>query len=153
MAHPPTHAVHQLAHDGQADALAAVAGAEEGQKDLPLQPRRHAGAVVAHADLQASAAALARQHPQARAGDCKATAAPDLLVIGVDAKGGVYWGRERVTQVVLRERLRAAAVRNPSQAVRIDGDTQAPYQEVVHLLDLCQFEGLTHIAMRTRDGR
>ena len=82
----------------------------------------------------------------------KSTAAPDALVIGVDARGGIYWGRERVTQVVLRERLHAAAKRNPAQSVRIDGDTQAPYQAVVHLMDLCQFEGLTRIAMRTRDG-
>ena len=74
-------------------------------------------------------------------------------VIGVDAKGGVYWGRERVSKAVLRERLHAVAARNPDQAVRIDGDTQAAYQEIVHLMDLCQFEGLTRIAMRTRDGR
>ena len=83
----------------------------------------------------------------------KATAAPDALVIGVDAKGGVYWGRERVSQAVLRERLRAAALRNRDQPVRIDGDTQAPYQAVVHLMDLCQFEGLTRIAMRARDNQ
>jgi len=30
---------------------------------------------------------------------------------------------------------------------------QAPYQEIVQLMDLCQFEGLTRIAMRARDGR
>ena len=30
----------------------------------------------------------------------KATAAPDVVVIGVDAKGGVYWGRERVSKAV-----------------------------------------------------
>lgn len=91
--------------------------------------------------------------PQSAISLDKATAAPDLLVLGVDAKGGVYWGRERVTKGVLRERLHAAAVRNPAQPVRIDGDTQAAYQEIVHLLDLCQFEGLTQISMRTRDGR
>jgi len=28
-----------------------------------------------------------------------------------------------------------------------------PYQEVVHLLDLCEFEGLTRVALRTRAGR
>ena len=83
----------------------------------------------------------------------KATAAADPLVIGVDVKGGLYWGREPVSTAVLRERLHAEALRDPNQPVRIDGDTQVPYQDVVHLLDLCQFEGLTHIAMRARDGR
>ena len=83
----------------------------------------------------------------------KGRSAGEGVVIGVDVKGGVYWGREPVTTVVLRERLHAAAQRDPNQPVRIDGDTQVPYQEVVHLLDLCQFEGLTHIAMHARAGR
>lgn len=83
----------------------------------------------------------------------KATAATDPLVIGVDAKGGLYWGREPVTTAVLRERLHAQAVRDPAQPVRIDGDTRVSYQEIVHLLDLCEFEGLTHLALHTRAGR
>jgi biopolymer transport protein ExbD len=82
-----------------------------------------------------------------------AKASPDPLVIGVDEKGGVYWGREPVPVSVLRARLHAEALRDPGQPVRIDGDTRVPYQEIVHLLDLCQFEGLTHIAMHTRAGR
>ncbi len=80
------------------------------------------------------------------------TAAPDPLVIGVDVRGGVYWGHEPVTTVVLRERLHAAARQDPNRPVRIDGDTRVQYQDIVHLLDLCQFEGLTHIAMHTRAG-
>ena len=83
----------------------------------------------------------------------RAAAAADPLVIGVDVKGGVYWGRTPVTTTELRARLHAEAARDPNRPVRIDGDTQVPYQEVVHLLDLCQFEGLTHVAMRTRAGR
>ena len=75
------------------------------------------------------------------------------VVIGVDVKGGVYWGRDPVTTVELRDRLHAEARRDPDRPVRIDGDTQVPYQEVVHLLDLCQFEGLTHVSLRTRAGR
>jgi biopolymer transport protein ExbD len=34
--------------------------------------------------------------------------------------------------------------------VRIEGDGNAAYQSIVHVLDLCQFEGLTNIAMRAR---
>jgi biopolymer transport protein ExbD len=80
-----------------------------------------------------------------------ADAAP--LVIGVDVKGGLYWGREPVSTVELRDRLHAEAQRDPNRAVRIDGDTLVPYQDVVHLLDLCEFEGLTRISLRTRAGR
>lgn len=97
--------------------------------------------------------AIAIKLPEAAVSLDKATAAADPLVLGVDVKGGVYWGREPVTTAVLRERLHAEALRDPNQAVRIDGDTLVPYQEIVHLLDLCQFEGFTHIAMHTRAGR
>ncbi len=90
--------------------------------------------------------------PQSAVSLDKARALPEVVAIGVDAKGGVYWGRERVTAVELRRRLHAVAQRNPQQPVRIDGDTQVPYQEVIHLLDLCQFEGLTRISMRAREG-
>lgn len=91
--------------------------------------------------------------PQSAVALDKADADPSPLIIGVDVKGGLYWGREPVSTVQLRDRLHAEAQRDPNRAVRIDGDTQVPYQEVVHLLDLCQFEGMTHIAMRTRAGR
>jgi biopolymer transport protein ExbD len=91
--------------------------------------------------------------PQSAVSLDKATALPGVLVLGVDAKGGVYWDRERVSLTDLRARLHDAAQRNPRQAVRIDGDALAPYQDVLHLLDLCQFEGLTQIAMRAREGR
>ena len=90
--------------------------------------------------------------PQSAVSLDKATASPEVVALGVDAKGGVYWGRERVTPVELRRRLHEVALRNPQQPVRIDGDVQAPYQEVIHLLDLCQFEGLTRISMRAREG-
>ena len=32
----------------------------------------------------------------------------------------------------------------------IDGDEQVSYQHIVHVVDLCQFEGLTNIALHTR---
>ena len=91
--------------------------------------------------------------PQSAVALDKAEAGPSPVVIGVDVKGGVYWGREPVTTVELRDRLHAQAQKDPTRPVRIDGDSRVPYQEVVHLLDLCQFEGLTQISMRTRAGR
>ena len=90
--------------------------------------------------------------PQSAVSLDRAAATPEVVALGVDAKGGVYWGRERVTAVELRRRLHDVAQRNPQQPIRIDGDTQVPYQQVIHLLDLCQFEGLTRISMRAREG-
>ena len=83
----------------------------------------------------------------------KSVADASPVVIGVDVKGGGYWGREPVTTVGLRDRLHAEAQRDPNRPVRIDGDTQVPYQQIVHLLDLCEFEGLTHVSLRARAGR
>ena len=50
----------------------------------------------------------------------------------------------------LHDRLRSAAQADPNRSVRVDGDRAAAYQHIVHVLDLCQLAGLTHIAMHTR---
>ncbi len=42
------------------------------------------------------------------------------------------------------------AFSNPGRPIRIDGDEMARYQDIVHVLDLCQFEGFTRISMHTR---
>jgi biopolymer transport protein ExbD len=93
------------------------------------------------------------QLPQADASLDPRGATRDPLVIGVDASGRLFVGDQAVTTVELRERLHVEAARDPARPVRIDGDTRAVYQDIVHVLDLCQFEGLTHVAMHTRSGR
>ena len=78
-------------------------------------------------------------------------AAPnDPLVIGVDAVGQFYIGGEKVGVQALHDRLRREGQATPRRAIRIDGDKRASYQQVVHVLDLCAFEGLTQVSMRTR---
>jgi biopolymer transport protein ExbD len=77
-------------------------------------------------------------------------AAPDPLVIGVDARGGFTVDGQALSLQSLHDRLRAEAAAQPTRPVRIDGDKRAAYQHVVHVLDLCQFEGLTQVAMRTK---
>jgi biopolymer transport protein ExbD len=79
-----------------------------------------------------------------------AQAAPDPLVIRVDRIGEVVIGDQKLSIESLHERLRDEAQRSPGRPVRIEGDGNASYQSIVHVLDLCQFEGLTNIAMRTR---
>jgi biopolymer transport protein ExbD len=78
-----------------------------------------------------------------------AGAAP--LVIGVDQHGGLYAEGKLVTAPQLQAYLRAAAARDPAQRVRIDGDRHTPYQDIVRVLDFCQFEGLTNLSMHARD--
>ena len=88
--------------------------------------------------------------PTASATFTATQAAADPLVIGIDARGAVFLEGQAVTLQALHDRLREQAARAPARPVRIDGDRHAEYQAVVNVLDLCQFEGLTHVSMHTR---
>lgn len=72
------------------------------------------------------------------------------LVLSIDRQGRVYVDGSRVSVQGLHDVLKREAARNAQRPVRIDGDEQTPYQHIVHVLDLCQFEGLTHISLHTR---
>lgn len=72
------------------------------------------------------------------------------LVIAVDRGGRFYVEGEPIGTQALHERLRTEAQANPQRTVRVDGDRGVAYQHIVHVLDLCQLAGLTHIAMHTR---
>ncbi len=72
------------------------------------------------------------------------------LTIGVDKRGKLYLDGSKVSVQTLHERLKQEAANDPGRPVRIDGDEMARYQDIVHVLDLCQFEGFTKISMRTR---
>jgi biopolymer transport protein ExbD len=88
--------------------------------------------------------------PAAQASLDAARAAAAPLVLGVDRQGRVYVSGERVTVQGLHDALKREAARNPQRRIRIDGDEQVSYQHIVHVVDLCQFEGLTNIALHTR---
>lgn len=93
---------------------------------------------------------IAIQLPRSSATPVRAQAAPDPLVIRVDQAGNVLVGGTILSIEELHERLRDEAGQRPGRPVRIEGDGRVPYQSIVRVLDLCQFEGLTNIAMLTR---
>lgn len=101
-------------------------------------------------DVQKKAKDLAVELPTASATLSPQEAGADPLVITVDARGQVAVDGRRVTLQVLHDRLREQAAQNRARPVRIDGDKRVAYQHIVHVLDLCQFEGLTQVSMRTR---
>ncbi len=74
-----------------------------------------------------------------------------VLVIGVDSAGRFYADGERVSAQRLQERLHAQALRDKSKRIRIDGDQMTAYKDIVRVLDLCQFEGLSNLSMHTRN--
>ena len=80
----------------------------------------------------------------------RASAGAPPLAIGVDKEGKLYLDGTRVSVQGLHDRLRQEAASDPGRRIRIDGDENARYQDIVHVLDLCQFEGFTKISMHTR---
>lgn len=102
------------------------------EKELPLE-------------LPEAAAALRQEQP------------PDLFIIGVDRAGVPYLSTgdfiEPVDTERLHQRLREVAAANPNQRVRIDADRAARFEDVVRIIDLCQFEGLRNVGLHTKAGR
>ena len=72
------------------------------------------------------------------------------LTIGVDKRGKLYIDGDGISVQGLHERLKKEAALGVGRPIRIDGDEMARYQDIVHVLDLCQFEGFTQISMHTR---
>lgn len=93
---------------------------------------------------------LAVELPRASASLDPAAASAAPLVIAVDKGGRFFIDGQAIGTQELHERLRAQAQADPNRTVRVDGDRAAAYQHIVHVLDLCQLAGLTHIAMHTR---
>jgi len=75
----------------------------------------------------------------------------DTLVIEITQDGTIYLDAKPVSTRLLHQRLRQAAQDRPDRRVRIDGDRRTAFQHIVHILDLCQFEGLNNVGVRARD--
>jgi biopolymer transport protein ExbD len=88
--------------------------------------------------------------PTSQASLERVNASASPLIIGVGSDGQIYLGGDEVSTQALHDRLKKEAAKNPQRPIRIDGDQLAKYQDIVHVLDLCQFEGFTQIAMHTR---
>jgi len=89
--------------------------------------------------------------PAAQASLDLASAAKAPLVIGIGKDGDLYLDGDPVSLGSLRQRLQQVAAATPGHPVQIAGDRRTPYQNIVHVLDLCQFEHLNNISMRTRN--
>lgn len=80
--------------------------------------------------------------------------APETIVIGLDKDGRTFMGTdarvEPVDRQSLHQRIRESAQVNPAQRVRIDCDRDTRFEDFVHIVDLCQFEGLKNIGIHTR---
>jgi biopolymer transport protein ExbD len=82
---------------------------------------------------------------------------PDVFVIGVNKAGNVFLGGDNFMEPVDNERLhrelRQLAQATPDRKVRIDADRNVRFEEVVRIVDVCTFEGLRNVGLRTRSER
>jgi biopolymer transport protein ExbD len=99
-------------------------------------------------DKQKAVQQLALQLPESSA-SATASAQTEPLIIGIDASGRFYLGTNRVGVEELHRILRDAAAKKAK--IRIEGDRNAAFDHIAHVIDLCEFEGLRDIAVRTRD--
>lgn len=82
------------------------------------------------------------------------TGVDEPFVVGIDAVGQPYLDGEPVSLELLRQRVREVATEEPDRRVRIDGDATTDFQQVVHVMDLLQFEGLRNVGVHVAgDGR
>jgi len=75
---------------------------------------------------------------------------PDLLILGLDKAGNKYWAGAPISTEALHERLTEAAKAEKKPRVRLDADAGCVYSNVIELIELCQFHGLSDVGLHTR---
>ncbi len=75
----------------------------------------------------------------------------DQTVIGIDKEGNIYYEGHEATVMEVHNELRITAEENPGLQIRIDTDAEAPLHRVIEIVDLCQFNNLSDVVLRTYD--
>jgi biopolymer transport protein ExbD len=73
-----------------------------------------------------------------------------MTIISIDRDGNLYLGSEPVGQSYLAEKLRELGSSDPEHRIRIDGDREAPLWAAVQILDMCNFENLHNVGIKTK---
>jgi len=89
-------------------------------------------------DLPEAAAAVSKQ------------VVDDMTIITIDRDGNIYLGLEPVGQGFLAGKLRELAAQDPNRRIRIDADRNAPIWAAVQILDICNFENLRNVGIKTK---
>ncbi len=72
-------------------------------------------------------------------------------VIGIDADGLVYYEGEPASIQSLHIRIRDLGISDPDMQIRLDVDRETPTHRVIEVLDLCRFNHLGNVGIRTYD--
>ncbi len=87
--------------------------------------------------------------PEAAAAVSKQTQ-DNMTIVSIDRGGSLYLGSEPVGQGYLGRKLKELAEQDVNHRIRIDADRQAPMWAAVQILDMCSFEGLKNVGIRTK---
>lgn len=77
----------------------------------------------------------------------------DIIVLGINEGGDLFWEGRPTTANQFHQRLREVWLTNPDQHLRLDADAATPFHRVAEVLDMCQFRGLNNVGIRTYDDR
>lgn len=89
--------------------------------------------------------------PEASAGLSGGSSATQVFAIAIDKKGNLFWDGESISIKKLQDKLKEYGEKNEQTLIEINGDEAASYKDIVSVIDNCQFEGLTNIALHTRN--
>ena len=108
------------------------------QKQTDQKPKPETPETARELPLNLPSASLSAESPPA-----------DLFILSVDKVGKKYIGSEPVSLTTLHQRVRDVAAKSPRPRVRIDADKDTRFQDVLEVVDLCQFEGLRNVGIHT----
>lgn len=72
-------------------------------------------------------------------------------VIGLNADGEVFYEGQPTTIQSLHRRIRALGLEDAAVQIRLDVDRATPTHRVIEVLDLCRFNNLFNVGIRTYD--
>jgi biopolymer transport protein ExbD len=73
----------------------------------------------------------------------------EILILGITSDGQKYVQGEKVSTEEMHRRVREVALKNPQTRVRLDADRDTRFQDIVEVIELCEFEGLRHVGLHT----
>lgn len=73
-----------------------------------------------------------------------------MTIVSIDKDGNFYLGSDPVGQGYLAKKLHEVAADSPNSRIRIDADRDAPMWAAVQILDICNFENLKNVGIKTK---
>jgi biopolymer transport protein ExbD len=74
---------------------------------------------------------------------------PDEITVAINAGGLIYWDGEAVDETTLKQRLAAAALRDPQPVLRLRADRTTTYQKLAEVMADAQNAGVTRLGFVT----